>query len=471
METIPLKSNISNFKYSIISQMIVIIFGIIRALIIPILLGVSDFGYWQVYLLYAGFVCIFSFGFNDGIYLRYGGKQKTDLPWSKLRGSFYLYFIALLIISLLFVVTIEYIHLTPEKSLTFYYVIVNIGLMGFSSLFLFIFQTTNQIKKYSIYMLVDKLIFLALLAYIYQYSNVGFEALMIIDCISKVILMIAMAVDCRNDLFGKVSNFLISLQEFYKNINVGIKLMLANLGSMLVLNMSRFFVEQYYTLEEFSTFSFGITLTNIFLMAMNGVAVALYPFLKRLPEQNYSQVYAELTSALSMFLFLSLFAYYPVHYFVFNYMSEYKTVLSYFNILFVLSLLQIKMNLTINTFYKVLREERALLKANFSSVVVGLLLSVFVVCFYKTVELMAFALLVTIVFRVYQSDIFINTILGSKNIGSAVLELSVFIVFIIATSTLELYMSFVMTFLFMITYVYIQKNNIKKWLDIVKGKE
>jgi len=471
MAILSVKNNFSNFKYSIISQMIVIIFGVIRALVIPIILGVSDFGYWQVYLLYAGFVGIFSFGFNDGIYLRYGGKQKTDLPWGKLRGSFYFYFFVLFIISLLFFFTIDYINFSPEKALTFSYVVVNIGLMGFSSLFLFLFQTTNQIKKYSIYMLVDKLIFVILLFYIYQYSNVSFEKLMIIDCFSKLLLIVAMAVDCRKDLFGKVAGFLSSFQEFYKNLGVGIKLMLANLASMLVMNMSRFFVEQYYTLEEFSTFSFGITLTNIFLMAMNGVAVALYPYLKRVSEQKYPLVYAEITSAVSLLLFLSLLAYYPIYYFVFNYMSAYSTVLTYFNVLFVLSLLQIKMNLTINTFYKVLREEKALLKANFNSVIIGLLLSALVVYFYKTVELMAFALLLTIAFRVYHSDIFISKILGTKNVVSAVLELTVFIVFIVVTSTLELYMSFVMMCLFLSTYTVMQKDKIVTWLNLIKGRK
>lgn len=451
--------------------MIVIIFGVIRALVIPIILGVSDFGYWQVYLLYAGFVGIFSFGFNDGIYLRYGGNQKAGLPWGKLRGSFYCYFLVLFIISLLFFFTIDYINFTPEKALTFSYVIINIGLMGFSSLFLFLFQTTNQIKKYSIYMLVDKLIFLALLAYVYHHSSFDFETLMIIDCFSKLLLVIAMAVDCRKDLFGKVASFFNSFQEFYKNLGVGIKLMLANLASMLVMNMSRFFVEQYYTLEEFSTFSFGITLTNIFLMAMNGVAVALYPYLKRVPESKYPQVYGEITCAVSLFLFLSLFAYYPIYYFVFNYMSDFKAVLAYLNVLFVLSLLQIKMNLTINTFYKVLREEKALLKANFNSVIIGLLLSILVVYFYKTVELMAFTLLLTIAFRVYHSDIFISKILGTKNVTSAVLELAVFIIFIIVTSTFELYMSFVMMCLFLIAYTVTQKHKILSWLNVIKGRK
>lgn len=463
------KQIISNFKYSILSQVVVIIFGIIRALVIPILLGVSEFGYWQIYLLYAGFVGVFSFGFNDGIYLRYGGKKKCELPWEKLRGAFSFYFMILTFVSLLFFFVIGYVNLSPDKATSFFYVIVNVGLMGASSLFLFLFQTTNQIKKYSIYMLVDKLIFVLLLFSVYSYSNVNFETLMIIDCLSKFFLIIAMSINCRSDLFGSVASFSLSFKEFYNNIGVGIKLMLANLASMLVMNMSRFFVEQYYTLEEFSTFSFGISLTNIVLMAMNGVAVALYPFLKGLSEEKYQEIYSELTNAVTLFLIYSLFAYYPIYFFIINMMNDYREVLSYFNVLFVLSLLQIKMNVVINTFYKVLRQEKALLKANVICVVLGLLLSTLVVIFDMSVDFMALALLFTIIFRVYRSDFYISGIFESYRFGKVILEMSIFGLFIIATHTLSLSQSFLLLFLFTIAYTYTQKAKVRVWLNIFKG--
>lgn len=459
----------SNLRHSAISQFVIIAFGIIRALIIPVLLGVSEFGYWQIYLLYAGFVGIFSFGFNDGIYLRYGGKQKGELPWELLRGAFVFYFLGLFFISILFFIALGYINVSPDKAVSFSYVIINIGLMGFSSLFLFIFQTTNQIKKYSIYMLVDKLFFVLLLFSVYLYSDVNFEYLMIIDCFSKLLLIVVMSIDCRKDLFGKISTFLLSLQEFCENISVGIKLMLANLASMLVINMSRFFVEQYYTLEEFSAFSFGITLTNLVLMAMNGIAVVIYPALRRIPEEMYQEIYSELTDAVTLFLFFSLFAYYPIYYFVFNVMPDYKEVLSYFNILFVLSLLQIKMNLVVNTFYKVLREEKALLKANLVCVILGFSLSTGVVLFHKTVELMALALLINIIYRVYRSDYFIQNKFKSNGHNTMILELAVFSIFLIITTYLSIQISFSIMLLFSVFVLFNKKNKIKYWLTMLKG--
>ena len=73
----------SNISYSLISHLLVFIFGVVRAFIVPLMLGVIDFGHWQFYILYVGFVGIFTFGFNDGIYLRYGGQKVDELPWKK----------------------------------------------------------------------------------------------------------------------------------------------------------------------------------------------------------------------------------------------------------------------------------------------------------------------------------------------------------------------------------------------------
>ena len=466
-----MKNNLSNFKYSIISQAIVILFGIIRALLIPILLSVTEFGYWQIYLLYAGFVGIFTFGFNDGIYLRYGSKHQHELPWGKLRGAFSFYLLLLFTISLILILVLELLSSNSNKVTAFIYVIVNVGLMGASSLFLFLFQTTNQIKKYSIYLLVDKLVFIILLFLAFSYSNVNYELLMIIDCFSKFILVVAMTLNCRRDLFGVVAGFRASYQEFNKNICVGIKLMLANLASMLVMNMSRFFVEKFYTLEEFSTFSFGISLTNIFLMAMNGVAVALYPFLKRISEENYNKVYSELSDATALFLFVALFAYYPIYYLIWVKLTDYAEVLTYFNVLYVVALLQIKMNVVINTFYKVLRKEKALLKANVVCVAIGFSLSSLVVFFDETLELMALALAATIIFRVYRSDFFICNILKDYKFEKFILELAVFGSFILATKYLPIACSFSLLVLFTIVYFYIHKNKLEEWLCIFKGSK
>ena len=125
----------------------------------------------------------------------------------------------------------------------------------------------------------------------FYYSDYNFEFLMVIDCISKLLLIAIMTINCRDYIFGSMASALVCWKEFYANIGVGIMLMLANLSAMLMINMSRFFVERYYLIEEFSVyFSFGLTLVNLGLMLTIGVSTVLYPALKKNYGREISKV-------------------------------------------------------------------------------------------------------------------------------------------------------------------------------------
>ncbi len=63
---------IKNSFYAVFVQGVTLGVGILKSFILPILLGVIGFGYWQIYLLYVGFVGLFALGFNDVVYLKYG---------------------------------------------------------------------------------------------------------------------------------------------------------------------------------------------------------------------------------------------------------------------------------------------------------------------------------------------------------------------------------------------------------------
>ena len=70
---------IKNMSYSISSNLVSLIISTIVILIIPKIIGVEEYGYWQLYLFYTSYIGFLHFGWNDGIYLRYGGKEYKKL--------------------------------------------------------------------------------------------------------------------------------------------------------------------------------------------------------------------------------------------------------------------------------------------------------------------------------------------------------------------------------------------------------
>lgn len=84
---------IKNFSYSLSSNLISLIITTIVILIVPKLIGVKDYGYWQLYLFYTSYVGFLHFGWNDGIYLRYGGKEYKQLNQDLFFSQFWMFVI------------------------------------------------------------------------------------------------------------------------------------------------------------------------------------------------------------------------------------------------------------------------------------------------------------------------------------------------------------------------------------------
>ncbi len=75
-----------DFSYSISSNLISLAVSTLVVLIVPKFIGVTEYGYWQLYIFYTNYVGVLHFGWLDGIYLRYGGYHYRDLD----RPTFFL---------------------------------------------------------------------------------------------------------------------------------------------------------------------------------------------------------------------------------------------------------------------------------------------------------------------------------------------------------------------------------------------
>lgn len=78
------KSFINNILYAFSAQIISLILSFTMSLVVPKLLGVDEYSYWQLFLFYSSYVGLFAFGFNDGLYLKLGGEEYDNLEYSSI---------------------------------------------------------------------------------------------------------------------------------------------------------------------------------------------------------------------------------------------------------------------------------------------------------------------------------------------------------------------------------------------------
>ena len=78
-----------NFSYAFAAQGVALAVGCLTNLILPRVLGAEDFSWWQLFTFYATYIPCLALGLNDGVYLRYGGRDKSQLDPAALRSQFW----------------------------------------------------------------------------------------------------------------------------------------------------------------------------------------------------------------------------------------------------------------------------------------------------------------------------------------------------------------------------------------------
>ena len=155
--------------------------------------------------------------------------------------------------------------------------------------------------------------------------------------------------------------------------------MLALFSSMLMIGLGRFILERFTSIEEYSQYSLGITISNMLIILSSALSTILYPTLKRIGNKNYNRIYIKLSSVTFITLVFIPVFYFLAYMFIIFFLKDYISVLKYLILLFGVIGMQSRMQILNNTYYKVLRKEKKLLIANINSV---LLFGIFCFQFY-----------------------------------------------------------------------------------------
>ncbi len=454
-----IKKAVHGFKFTLLAQIVVLVLGVLKSVILPKVLSIPDYGYWQVYVLYSTYVGVFSLGFNDGVYLLYGKYQYEELPFAKLRSATRFYIGMLVVFTILGYVLSMYIG-EEKRGFALFATSIDVVILGINGLLIYVLQITNQMKAYSLYSVLDKFFMLFAVIAISLGATRNFRMIIIADVVSKGIVTVGLLVKCKEFVIGKCSNLREGWEEFTSDIKIGINLMIANLMGMFVTGIGRFIVDTLGDISQYAYYSFGITITNLVLVFITAVSLVLYPALKRLPEKDYGNYFEKINFSVGFFNNLALFAYFPSVIFIQKFLPQYEPILAYLHFLFGVVILQSKMQLINTTFYKVLREEKALLKANLSCVFFFTIMSLLFYSIVTEVWTIAVCTFIAMLYRCYSSEIFLRKGLKLTITKDVWFEMLYIILFVIITTMLNLAYAFVVYIFLFIFYVV---SNYNKW--------
>lgn len=420
-----------NISYVLISNFTNILVSALVILIVPKLVGIVDYGYWQLYLFYSSYVGFLHFGWTDGIYLKYGGAEYRDLN----KSLFYSQFWMLLIFQAFILVCIFSLCQIFVNSADKLFILNMTGICMLISntriMLIYILQGTNRIKEYAKCIISDRIIYFTLLSIFLLSGGRDYRLMIASDLIGKIFSLLYAIYLCNDIVLRKITDFSMNIKETCDNINTGIKLMFANIASMMIIGVVRFGIERTWDVTTFGKISLTLDVSNLFMVFINAVGLTLFPLLRRTEEDKLPQIYTTLRTTLMLILFGVLILYYPLRGILTVWLPQYSESLVYMILVFPVCIYEGKMSLLINTYLRTLRKEKLILFINFISVAISFITTFTAAIILKNLTLTVVSIVFLLAFRSILAEKYLSGIL-SISIGKDIsLEIFMTVVFIV----------------------------------------
>lgn len=252
-------------------------FSLLMNFLLPKFLKIDTYATIQSYNLYIGFSGLFTLGFTDGIYLKYGGDTLSNVDSSTLKkdlSTFRIFQSFLIVLGIIaYVVTNDIVILFAGLALF---------PLNMTSFFSLLFQATGEFGQYSkitglkatITFFINS--FFLLISLIFSYENALYFLLayLLLNVVYWIVLEKSF-IKSGNGI--EIKSF--EVQSFCENIKNGLPLTLGTFTSVLFTSVDRWFIKILLNNIAFAYYSFAVSIDNFLNTAISPVTITLYNYL------------------------------------------------------------------------------------------------------------------------------------------------------------------------------------------------
>jgi len=389
------------------------LFGFIQVLIIPKYLSIEDYGYWQLFVLYASYFGILHLGFIDGILVRWAGKELVQIG-SEIKVAFRFLIleqiIVILPLSLFF-----YFLIRPPLQWTWLMILVFAFIMNLATFFIFTAQAVRKFRLLTTVNVVRGLVFLVFVIVLFVTGYLSYHYVVFAFLISFLLVLVTFTFWFRKYLWGEKS-VLPQLWAYGKqNINIGIFVLLGNFVLVLFLTIDRLMVSSFFTIEQFAIYAFALAVALVVYTTVRAIAEVFFPYLSGVAPELRNRAYQLGKPAIILVWAAILAIYFPLAKLIEFYLPHYVASLPIMQVLLCTvgfgSLIRI---LHVN-YYKVYRKQRQYFLWGITALALSVVLNLLAIKVWGTLESVAIATFISFGVWYVMNELSLKSMVGKNS--------------------------------------------------------
>lgn len=237
--------------------------------ILPAVLSVASYGYYKEYTLYLSFVYLFNMGFNDGIYIKYGGEDPENVDLEEVHTE-HNHVLAFQLIVFLLLFGFSLIRL--DFVLMLFSVVTFFATMDtYHGNFL---QATGDFKTFSNGNIMKSFIFIMLLLVgVFLLRSESHYVYIAFNILSFASIFVFYELKFMKRFGSKIS---FSKEGKWKLYKVGFFILIANMSLTFMGNVGAWVVNFAFPIEDFAYYAFQNSILNILILIVNSVGLVFY---------------------------------------------------------------------------------------------------------------------------------------------------------------------------------------------------
>ena len=433
MEGISHNKRLGHILFSAFSNVVVLMLSIVTGLVLPKYVSIETYAYYKTFILYAGYVGLFHFGFINGIYLKYGGLDYGDLPKSKFRN-----YTRVLVLMQLIAQVIIFLCLIPYQIKTglfvspYVFVTVNILLINVGCYFNLVNQFTRRFVLDGIIQLIQKISCVVGIVVLLLLKSDDYVPYLIVITISYALVLILLLIFDRELVFGSLIS--VDYKEIKSMISKGFFIMISEYMGLIIVGIDSIIINLFFAKNDFSIYAFAVSIISVMYQLTSVISKPIFPYLKRQEPGRIISLYDDLKEGFILFASLIAGTAIVIPSVIQLYIPKYVSSSCVMQILAATVIIRAIHELLYGNYYKALSLEKLFVRTNMIALAVGTVTDIIAFLLFHSMTAIAIASVISFVIWYIVSDYLLQKNMAVRKFKGDALLLIILALFAVAVS-------------------------------------